>query len=108
MSKTCHQLHQLFNRLPILSFRFDNNNVPRNGIYILFETGEFGHGTNQIVRIGTHTGIAQLRSRLKQHFIQENKDRSIFRKNIGRAFLNRDGDPFLEQWELDLTSRDSK
>lgn len=108
MSKTCHQLHQLFNRLPILSFPFDDNNLPRNGIYILFETGEIGHGTNRIVRIGTDTGTNQLRSRLKQHFIQENKDRSIFRKNIGRAILNRDHDPFLTQWELDLTTRDAK
>ena len=43
--------------------------------------------------------------RLKEHFINENKDRSIFRKNIGRAILNRDNDPFLEQWEYDLMSR---
>lgn len=34
-----------------------------------------------------------------------NKDRSIFRKNIGRALLNRDHDPFLPFWELDLTTR---
>jgi len=108
MSQICHQLHQLFNRLPIFSFPFDTNKIPRNGIYILFETGESGHGTNRIVRIGTHTGRDQLRSRLKQHFIQENKDRSIFRKNIGRAILNRDHDPFLAQWELDLTTHEAK
>jgi len=107
MSKTCHQLHQLFNSLPNFSYPFDINSIPRNGIYILFETGETGHGTSRIVRIGTHRGADQLRSRLKQHFIKENKDRSIFRKNIGRAILNRDHDPFLEQWELDLTTRDA-
>ncbi len=33
---------------------------------------------------------------------------SVFRKNIGRALLNRDKDPFLEQWEIDLTSRKAK
>ena len=43
-----------------------------------------------------------------QHFIKENKDRSIFRKNIGRALLTKDKDPFLEYWELDLTSRKAK
>jgi len=79
-----------------------------NGIYILFEDGEIAHGTNRIVRIGTHTGKDQLRSRLKQHFILENKDRSIFRKNIGRALLNKEKDPFLEKWELDLTTRAAK
>jgi len=63
---------------------------------------------DRIVRIGTHKGKNRLRLRLKQHFIKENKDLSVFRKNIGRALLNRDKDPFLEQWEIDLTSRKAK
>ena len=63
------------------------------------------HGAKRIVRVGTHTGTGQLRSRLRQHFLVENKDRSIFRKNIGRALLNRDHDPFLPTWDLDRTSR---
>ncbi|MCA9220305.1 MAG: hypothetical protein KDA71_08245, partial [Planctomycetales bacterium] len=46
--------------------------------------------------------------RLVQHFVAPNKDRSIFRKNIGRCLLNQDGDPFLTTWNLDLTSRKSK
>ncbi len=100
MSRICQQLHQLINLQPIFRFPFDTNNIPRNGIYILFEVGEIGHGTNRIVRIGTHTGVDQLRSRLKQHFIQENKDRSIFRKNIGRAILNQNHDPFLKLWDI--------
>jgi hypothetical protein len=108
MSHICHQLHQLFNLQPILSFPFDTRNIPHNGIYILFEVRENAHGTNRIVRIGTHTGVDQLRSRLKQHFIQENKDRSIFRKNIGRAILNRDHDPFLILWDLDLTTNEAR
>lgn len=108
MSQICQQFHQLINLQPILSFPFDNKNIPCNGIYILFEVGETGHETNRIVRVGTHTGVDQLRSRLKQHFIQENKDRSIFRKNIGRAILNRDHDPFLNQWNLDLTTHEAR
>ena len=105
MSELCHELHQLFHRLERFRFPFDESRIPRNGIYILFETGERTHGGDRIVRVGTHTGQNQLRSRLRQHFIQENKDRSIFRKNIGRALLAQAGDPFLEQWEWDLTSR---
>ncbi len=105
MSDLCHELHQLFNHLERFRFPFDESRIPRNGIYILFEAGERAHDGDRIVRVGTHTGQNQLRSRLRQHFIQENKDRSIFRKNIGRALLARTGDPFLEQWEWDLTSR---
>jgi hypothetical protein len=40
--------------------------------------------------------------------MRENKDRSIFRKNIGRALLNRANDPYLAKWELDLTTREAK
>ena len=75
---------------------------------MLFEVGETGHGGDRIVRIGTHTGEGQLRSRIKQHFVTPNKDRSIFRKNIGRALLNRAQDPFLSHWEFDLTTRKAK
>jgi len=108
MSELCHKLHRLFSEVPKLGFPFDTKALPPNGVYILFEQGEFGHEADRIVRIGTHTGDRQLRSRLKEHFIKENKDRSIFRKNIGRALLNRDADSFLGQWELDLTTSAAK
>jgi len=104
----CSQLHRYFNSLKRLKFPFLDKNIPKNGIYILFEKKELAHEGNRIVRIGTHTGLNQLRSRLKQHFIQENKDRSIFRKNIGRCFLNKQKDSFLEKWELDLTAKKDK
>lgn len=108
MSQTCHKLHHLFNSLPLFGFPFDMAKIPKNGLYILFENGEYGHESNRIVRIGTHTGNNQLPSRLQQHFIRENKDRSIFRKNIGRALLNRAKDPYFAIWELDLTTREAK
>lgn len=105
MSQICEQLHLLFSSQKMFQFPFNPSQIPNNGIYILFENGEFSHKTRRIVRVGTHTGNDQLRSRLRQHFMQENKDRSIFRKNIGRALLNKEHDPFLEQWELDLTTK---
>ena len=105
MSECCNELHHIFNKMPTYQFPFDSSEIPLNGVYVLFEEGESAHGVNRIVRVGTHTGDAQLRSRLRQHFVAENKDRSIFRKNIGRALLNKVQDPFLEQWEIDLTTR---
>jgi hypothetical protein len=100
----CEELHTLLGGLPRVAFQFAPSSLPKNGIYILFERGETGHGCDRIVRVGTHTGQDQLRSRLKQHFLVENKDRSIFRKNIGRALLAKANDPFAPQWEYDLTS----
>jgi len=108
MSKECEKLHQIFNSMKKYSFPFDKNKIPKNGIYILFEKGEKAHSGNRVVRIGTHTGKNQLCSRLFQHFVNENKDRSIFRKNIGRALLNKNKDLFLEKWNLDLTTRKAK
>ena len=105
MSSVCKKAHELVWSLPRHRFPFNDKEMPKNGIYVLFEKGELGHGGDRIVRVGTHTGKDQLRSRLKQHFLTANKDRSIFRKNIGRAILVKDSDPFLEHWNLDLTTR---
>jgi hypothetical protein len=104
----CERLHRLFNHLSRHHFPFDKSSLPRNGIYVLFEQGESAHGLDRIVRIGTHTGQNNLRQRLAEHFLTENKDRSIFRKNIGRALLNRRNDPFLAPWEMDLTSNNTR
>jgi len=104
----CEQLHKIFNSLKRISFPFNEEEIPFNGIYILFEKGEKAHDRDRIVRVGTHTGENQLRSRIKQHFIHENKDRSIFRKNIGRAILNKNKDDFIKQWEIDLTTKQAK
>lgn len=105
MSRECSELHELFNGLPRHRFPFNESEIPLNGLYVLFERGEKAHKGDWIVRIGTHTGVDQLRSRLGQHFVNENKDRSIFRKNIGRALLNKERNSFLKYWELDLTTR---
>lgn len=108
MSKICAELHNLFDSMNRLNFPFDEKKIPKNGIYVLFEKGEKAHGGDRIVRIGTHTGKNQLPSRLTQHFINENKDRSIFRKNIGRALLNKKKDSFVKEWEIDLTTKEAK
>jgi hypothetical protein len=79
---------------------------------------EHGDGISRprIVRIGTHKEN-NFRSRISEHFLlNESKmkfthsnpkpsDRSIFRKNIGRALLNKQKDlDYLRVWEIDFTS----
>lgn len=104
------KLHKLFNEQKKYSFPFESflKEISLNGIYIIFENGERFGDYERIVRVGTHTGKNQLRSRLKQHFVKENKNRSIFRKNIGRCFLNKENHPYLNLWELDVTSNADK
>jgi hypothetical protein len=102
----CVELHRLVRHGTLHSFPFDVARLPRDGIYVLFERGETGHDGSRIVRVGTHRGDGELPSRLLQHFVRENKDRSIFRKHMGRAFLNTDPcDPYLAEWQHDRTSR---
>src|SRR5690606_33747860 len=67
-----------------------------------------GHDGDRIVGVGSHTGQNQLRSRLKEHLIIENKDRSILRKHIGRCLLSQTNDPYLKAWDIDSTSRAGK
>ena len=103
----CSRLHEILHRLKQHSFPPPDYGIPDNGLYFLFEAAEPGHVGERIVRIGSHTGDGNLRARLKEH-VTPNKDRSIFRKNLGRALLNRDGDPFFKTWDFDLTSRKNR
>lgn len=108
MSNLCEQLHHLVMNGKRFDFSGGYGDIPKNGIYILFEKGETAHGCDRIVRIGTHTGDRQLKNRIFQHFENENKNRSIFRKNIGRCFLKQDSDSYLDIWDLDTTSKAKK
>lgn len=102
-------IHKAFLSLDRLKYPFVPSTIPLNGLYVFFEKGELSHGHERIVRVGTHTGKDQLRSRLMQHLVKENKDRSIFRKNIGRALLNRDGNTkMLEMWNKDMTPKKAR
>ena len=110
MESLAVRLHQLFNQQKRFSFPFQEKKkeIPSNGIYIIFEKGETFHGMDRIIRVGTHTGDNQLFSRLNQHFLKENKNRSIFRKNIGRSLLHKENNPYSKEWEYDTTSREGK
>jgi len=108
MSNICNKLHEVTREGQHFNFTTGYRDIPKNGIYIMFENGEFAHGGNRIVRIGTHTGDNQLPSRIYQHFENENKNRSIFRKNIGRCILHNQQDCYLSTWELDTTTKEKK
>jgi len=108
MSKECKYFHDLCNKIQKQRFPFDINKIPMNGIYILFENGELAHSTYRIVRIGINKNDNNLQKRIMEHFITENKDRSIFRKNIGRALLNKNKDNYIKAWDIDFTYKKNK
>ncbi|MCK5284134.1 MAG: hypothetical protein KAJ86_00960 [Alphaproteobacteria bacterium] len=103
MSEACQILHEWANGLQKFSHNSSTEELPKNGIYMVFEKGETAHGTDRIVRVGTHTGQNNLGKRIFEHLYKPKKDRSVFRKHIGRCLLA--DNPFLEQWNLDSTTK---
>ena len=122
MSELCKWLHEQLERMPQITFPFKPKELPENGIYFFYEKSEYwGHGGSKprIVRIGTHKD-GNFRRRIAEHFLLDDRkmdfdsnrpaphERSIFRKNIGRALLGREKDAYLSVWELDFTSKAGK
>ena len=118
MSEHCQWLHEQLQARPVVRFPFDEAGLPENGIYFFYEDGEmWGHSGRQprIVRIGTHRD-GNFRSRIADHYLSRGrsmdlhvnkpapKDRSIFRKHLGRALLAKAQDPYLEIWNIDFTT----
>jgi hypothetical protein len=100
-----------------VQFPFDQLLLPVNGIYFFYEDREtWGHAgpKPRVVRVGIYRD-GNFRNRLADHYMLEQrrmnfdntkpapKDRSVFRKNIGRALLNEDKDSYLKTWEIDFT-----
>lgn len=104
----CWTIHQLF--AEARRYRYDQiSEIPFNdGIYLFFEEGETYSSFDRIVRVGTHDSAGRLKLRLKDHFFTERKDGSIFRKNIGKAMLNQQKDPYLKIWTLDSRIEENK
>lgn len=119
----CSWLHIKLDSLPYIKFPFNKAMLPERGIYFFYEEGQnsdHGNGLRpRIVRIGTHKNN-NFRSRISEHFLtNESKlnfnqhqpkpsNRSIFRKNIGRAILNRNKSNYLNIWEIDFTIKANK
>ena len=130
MSEECSWFHEQLAILPLYKFPFNLKELPNNGIYFFYERNEDAmhiqaDQTNlkklspRIVRIGTHKQ-GNFRSRISEHFLlnesrmnfskstSKPSDRSIFRKNIGRALLNKYNDHYLEIWDKDFTSKSNR
>lgn len=115
-SEVCNWLTERLARCPLISYPFNEDDLPKNGIYFFYEAGEFSqHGDHlqRIVRIGTHND-GNFRKRIANHYLSkyENKkmsfdrnkptpkDDSVFRKHIGYALLK--SDSYINIWKEDL------
>jgi hypothetical protein len=122
LSDLCKWLHESLELLELLKFPFELERLPENGIYFFYEIGEtWGHGETRprIVRVGTHKD-GNFRKRISEHYVLDElkmnfdsnrpapHDRSIFRKNIGRALLNQSKDKYSQVWDIDFTSHEKR
>jgi hypothetical protein len=122
LSESCEWLHKQLEPLPLIKYPFNPKELPENGIYFFYEKGEnWGHGgtKHRVVRVGTSKD-GNLRKRLAEHFLLDEgkmnfdafkpapRERSIFRKNIGRALIKQRKDDYLKIWEIDFTSHKSR
>ena len=118
-TQDCGWLHSVLEAVPLITYPFSIESLPDNGIYFFYEKGELnGHSVDKprIVRVGTHKN-GNFKSRISDHFLPKGmrldknkpapKDRSIFRKNLGRAILNKIRPDYLTIWELDFTTRET-
>jgi len=98
MTESTHEPSIL--QLPLIDdLDFSARDLPRNGVYFMFERGE----GERIVRVGTHRGEGRLYDRLRDHYGTRRSFRawrrtSDLRYHIGAALLNRDDDPRLIAW----------
>ncbi len=124
-SEMCAAVHRALECLPLTRwYPFDIDGMPDAGVYFFYEDGEsWGHGDGgkkpRIVRVRTHRKN-NFRSRMRDHYIPDSKsmnldarkspphDRSIFRKNLGRAILNKECNPYLEVLNIDFTTREAQ
>ena len=121
MSERCKAFHEIVGKCRECRYPINMKKLPHNGIYFFYERGEmWGHGDSmpRIVRVGTHRN-SNFQSRIRDHYIPDTKmdfdaqkptphDRSIFRKNIGRAILNRDNSDYLRVWNIDFTTTENR
>ena len=121
MSERCKMLHEIVNKCFECRYPINMKKLPHNGIYFFYESGEmWGHGGDmpRVVRVGTHRN-GNFQSRIRDHYIPDTKmdfdaqkpaphDRSIFRKNVGRAILNRDDSDYLQVWNIDFTTTEKR
>jgi hypothetical protein len=122
VSEKCKWLHTQLEQLQPVRYPFCLEKLPKHGIYFFYEEEEtWGHGGNKprIVRVGTSKDD-NFQSRIAEHYLLDDSkmgftslksaphDRSIFRKNIGRAILNKHEDSYLRTWETDFTSHENR
>lgn len=93
-----YSIHELFSNMPRYDYTKIRDVLFKNGIYIMFNSGEKYLDYDRIVRVGTHREQDNLKKRLRTHFNQMNQRSSIFRRNIGRIIVSERNSDYYTTW----------
>lgn len=106
---TYDKLTAIFNNMTKHRFPYNEMEIKKNGIYIMFENGERHNEFDRVVRIGSHTGVNRLLERIDEHYIGNDHRDSIFRKHLGRCFLTLyKKTDYIKTWDLKIKKREDK
>lgn len=106
---TYNKLTTLFNQVKRHSHPYKESEISKNGIYIMFESGEKHLTFDRVVRIGSHTGANRLFTRIDEHYIGDDHRDSIFRKHLGRCFLTIDEQTgYIKRWDMKIKKKEDK
>lgn len=104
-----NKLTKLFNQSKRYKYPYEDSEISKNGIYIMFEKGETHSDFDRVVRIGSHTGKNRLLERIDEHYIGDDHRDSIFRNHLGRCFLTIDKrTDYIKYWDLKNKKREDK
>lgn len=96
-------------RLPCFDYRTPLEDLPRSGLYVVFEPAEIvrwrAKMVSRPVRVGINTVDGRLRQRMSKHYGNPNapggeRRQSVFRRHVGGALLRKENpeNPQLEHW----------
>jgi hypothetical protein len=88
------ELLMAFRNLKRYSHNYNENEIPRNGIYVFYQDRESIRISNKnydrIVRVGINRDNGNFQDRLHNHFKSNSLKGTIFRRHLANAFINRD------------------
>ncbi|MCL2687592.1 MAG: DUF5655 domain-containing protein [Methanobrevibacter sp.] len=98
-----HSIHKLFNDAKRYEYPFSEE-IPKNGLFVLFEKGEKFQGENRITYIGSNIKKNRIPKMLNYIFKDGNRDNTSFRKNIGKSLLAKGDSEYAKKFKININS----
>ena len=99
-----HNIHKIFNEAKRYSYPL-RDEIPNNGLFVLFEKGEKFHDKDRIVYVGSNIKENRIPKMMDYIYQSGNRDNTSFRKNIGRSLLEKDYKSYNKKFNVHPTNK---